>query len=56
MVIATIMEAINAKVLVKAKGLNNLPSDASIVNTGRNEMIVVATAVITADATSTVAS
>ena len=56
MVIATIIEATKAKVLVRASGLNNLPSEASIVKTGRKEITVVATAVMTAEATSVVAS
>ena len=44
------------KVLVKASGLNNFPSAASIAKTGRKLTMVVARAVITAPATSTVAS
>ncbi len=35
MVSATMTEAISAKVLVKASGLNSLPSAASMVKTGR---------------------
>ena len=55
MVIATTIEAIRAKVLVNANGLNSLPSAATIVNTGKKLTTVVATAVITAEATSVVA-
>ena len=45
----------SANVFVNASGLNILPSAASMVNTGRKLTMVVATAVTTADATSTVA-
>ena len=54
-VIANKIEANSAKDFVKASGRNNFPSAACIVNTGKKLTIVVATAVITADATSTVA-
>ena len=42
---ATITEAIKAKVLVNARGLNNLPSAPIIVKTGRKLTTVVETAV-----------
>ena len=49
------IDAINAKVLVYASGLNSLPSAASIVKTGKKLTTVVATAVSTAPPTSLVA-
>ena len=52
---ATIREAVNAEVLVKAKGLNNFPSAPIIVNTGIKLIIVVITAVNMAPETSAVA-
>ena len=52
---AIIRAAAKAKVLVKAKGLNNFPSAPIIVNTGIKLMIVVATAVTMAPETSAVA-
>ena len=52
---ATSSEAINAKVFVKAKGLNNFPSAPIIVKTGIKLIIVVSTAVIIAPDTSVVA-
>ncbi len=45
-----------ANVLVNASGLNNLPSAFSIAKTGKKLTIVVINAVITAGATSMVAS
>ncbi len=51
-VIATITEAISAKVFVNARGLKSLPSGPVIVKTGRKPTTVVATAVRTAPATS----
>ena len=53
--IAMMTDATNANVLVYARGLNNFPSEATIVNTGRKLTIVVVMAVKTAGATSTVA-
>ena len=44
------------KDLVNASGLNNFPSAASMANTGRKLTMVVVSAVITAPATSIVAS
>ena len=52
---ATMMDANSAKVLVNAKGRNSFPSAATIVKTGKKLMMVVATAVMTAEATSVVA-
>ncbi len=49
------MEAVNAKVFVKANGLNNFPSAPIIVNTGMKLIIVVITAVTIAPETSAVA-
>ena len=49
---ATMMEAMSAKVLVKASGRKSLPASPVMVNTGRKLMTVVATDVVTADATS----
>ncbi len=49
-------EASRAKVLVKASGLNSLPSAACMANTGRKLTMVVARAVIIAEPTSTEAS
>ena len=49
---ATITEAIKAKVLVKANGLNNFPSEPIIKNTGRKLITVVSIAVTTALPTS----
>ena len=43
-------------VFVNANGLNNFPSAACMANTGRKLTIVVVSAVITAPATSMVAS
>ena len=51
----SIIEAVNAKVFVNAKGLNNLPSAPIIVNTGMKLIIVVITAVTIAPETSAVA-
>ena len=51
-----IRAAIRVKVLVKASGLKSLPSAASIANTGRKLTTVVVNAVMTAGATSVVAS
>ena len=42
------IEAVSAKVLVNASGLNSLPSGPVIANTGRKLMTVVATPVSTA--------
>ena len=55
MVKATITDAINAKVFVKAKGLKSFPSGPVIVNTGRKPTTVVETAVRTALPTSVAA-
>ena len=52
---AIIKEAVNAKVFVKASGLNNFPSAPIIVKTGIKLIIVVITAVTIAPETSTVA-
>ena len=52
---ATIIEAVRAKVFVKAKGLNSFPSAPIMVNTGMKLMIVVMTAVTIAPDTSVVA-
>ena len=52
---ATIKEAVNAKVFVKASGLNSFPSAPISVKTGIKLIIVVITAVIIAPETSTVA-
>jgi hypothetical protein len=52
---ATIIEAVNAKVFVKANGLNSFPSAPIIVNTGMKLIIVVITAVTIAPDTSAVA-
>ena len=52
---ATIIDAVNAIVLVNAKGLNNFPSAPIIVNTGIKLIIVVNTAVTIAPETSAVA-
>ena len=49
-------DEIKANVFVKAKGLNNFPSDACIAKTGKKLTMVVAKAVIIAEATSVVAS
>ena len=49
------MAAISAKVLVKAKGLNNFPSAPIMVKTGTKLTMVVKTAVIMAPDTSVVA-
>ena len=49
---ATRMEAPRVKVLVKASGLNSLPSAPVITNTGKKPRIVVVTAVMTAPPTS----
>ena len=56
MVKAIIMAEINAKVFVKARGLNSFPSGPSIANTGRKPITVVDTAVKTAPPTSFVAT
>ena len=53
---AMMIEANNANILVKANGLNNLPSAPVIVNTGIKLITVVATAVIMAEPTSFAAS
>ena len=52
---ATINEATKANVFVYAKGPNNFPSAASIVNTGKKLTTVVATAVTIAELTSAAA-
>ena len=52
---ATIKDAVNAIVFVKARGLNNFPSAPIIVNTGTKLIMVVITAVIIAPETSVVA-
>ena len=54
--IVIISEAINANVLVNARGENSLPSAACSVNTGRKLTMVVLTAVRIAGATSAEAS
>ncbi len=46
----------SAKVLVKAKGRNSFPSADSMAKTGTKLTMVVARAVVMAEATSTVAS
>ena len=45
-----------ANVFVKAKGLNNFPSEACMAKTGKKLTTVVAKAVMIAEATSVVAS
>jgi hypothetical protein len=56
MVRATMIDAINAKVLVKASGRNRRPASPVMLNTGRKLTTVVATEVVTAEATSVTAS
>ena len=53
---ATRIDAISAKVLVKARGLNRRPASPVMLNTGRKLTTVVATEVATAEATSVTAS